>query len=144
LVIGNEDKNYTLIAVSHPNNASRGYLGVLNLQSTSQNKRGVAYKILHVIGPLDMVLKQPPLVIFQENFLFWFYLLNLGLGLANLLPLGPVDGGRMYQRLMLRVFGKKRGHKVWYQTALVVLVILLISLFIPILRSIPFAKLFGF
>ena len=37
----------------------------------------------------------PAALIWFYGFLYWLYLLNLGIGLFNLVPLGPIDGGRM-------------------------------------------------
>ncbi len=40
--------------------------------------------------------------------LAWLYILNLGVGLFNLLPMGPLDGGRMVKALFEKVFKKKK------------------------------------
>ncbi|MCK5107725.1 MAG: site-2 protease family protein, partial [Nanoarchaeota archaeon] len=39
--------------------------------------------------------------------LYWLYLLNIGIGLFNLVPLGPVDGGLMMKEVLLKWFKKK-------------------------------------
>ena len=36
--------------------------------------------------------------------LMWLFMINIGIGLFNLLPLGPVDGGRMFYVLFLGIF----------------------------------------
>lgn len=45
--------------------------------------------------------------------LFWLFILSLGIGLFNLLPLGPVDGGRMFQLAMHKFFEKDKGNTYW-------------------------------
>lgn len=54
----------------------------------------------------------PPVVKWTSGLLFWLFMLNLGIGLFNLLPLGPLDGGRMFQLVCLKV-SKKYGLRVW-------------------------------
>jgi len=44
--------------------------------------------------------------------LFWLFTLNIGIGLFNLLPIGPLDGGRMFQLALLKVFRKETAQKV--------------------------------
>ena len=38
----------------------------------------------------------------------WAIIINIGVGLFNLLPLGPVDGGKMFYTLMLGVFKRMK------------------------------------
>lgn len=47
-------------------------------------------------------LKQPKSMLFHfiYQLVYWLYLLSIGVGLFNLLPLGPIDGGRMLQTLL--------------------------------------------
>lgn len=54
----------------------------------------------------------PPVVKWFSGLLFWLFMLNLGIGLFNLLPLGPLDGGRMFQLVCLKV-SKKHGLRIW-------------------------------
>jgi membrane-associated protease RseP (regulator of RpoE activity) len=70
--------------------------------------------------------------------LFWIYLLSLGIGLANLLPLGPIDGGRMIHATFSKYFGEEKGLKIWTQISIILLVILLINIFLPIIREVFF------
>ena len=39
--------------------------------------------------------------------LIWLFIINIGIGLFNLLPLGPVDGGRMFYVAALAIFKKE-------------------------------------
>jgi Zn-dependent protease len=66
----------------------------------------------------------------------WLYIISLGIGLANLIPLGPIDGGRMLQPVLVASFGKKKGAEIWARLAIILLILLLILLFTPILRTI--------
>ncbi|MFC1768846.1 site-2 protease family protein [Nanoarchaeota archaeon] len=60
--------------------------------------------------------------------LFWLYLLNIGIGLFNLIPIGPIDGGRMLQLPLRRFFGNEVGDKIWKYISIIVLVIVLITM----------------
>jgi len=70
--------------------------------------------------------------------LFWIYLLSLGIGLANLLPLGPIDGGRMIHATFSKHFGEEKGLKIWAKISIILLVVLLINIFLPIIREVFF------
>jgi membrane-associated protease RseP (regulator of RpoE activity) len=57
--------------------------------------------------------------------IFMIYFLNLGIGLFNLVPIGPLDGGRMVQLPLQKWLGKETGNKIWGYISLVFLLILL-------------------
>ena len=59
----------------------------------------------------------------------WLFILNLGIGLFNLLPLGPLDGGRIFQNLSHKIIGEKRGNKLT-ATITIILITLIIALFV--------------
>jgi len=67
--------------------------------------------------------------------LFWLFLLNLGIGLFNLLPIGPLDGGRMFQLVCFKFFKKKStAMKVWGYTSVIFVTIILANLLAGFLR----------
>ena len=70
-----------------------------------------------------------------QEFVLWLFILHLGIGLANLLPLGPVDGGRMIHTLFTHLWGKERGERRWKQLSLITLVTILVLLIVPITRG---------
>ena len=71
---------------------------------------------------------------FIQTTLYWVFVLALGLGLANLMPLGPVDGGRMILLPLQNWLGEEKGTAVWSKTSIVILAIVLILVFIPIIK----------
>lgn len=103
--------------------SNKGMLGM-----TFSNKRVPA-----VEGPAYDVLLA--IVRWFSGLIKWIVILNLGIGLANLLPLGPVDGGRMIQRLMTRLYGEKKGTKKWKLITKIVLFVILVLLLVPIIKS---------
>ena len=48
-----------------------------------------------------------------KNLIFWLSMLNIGVGLFNLLPLGPIDGGRMFQTALEKIMQQKKAVKIW-------------------------------
>ena len=59
----------------------------------------------------------------------WLLIISLGVGLFNLLPLGPVDGGRMFLAAALGIFAQEsRARRVWGAVSLFVLLLLIINL----------------
>ncbi|MBW2974017.1 site-2 protease family protein [Candidatus Woesearchaeota archaeon] len=65
------------------------------------------------------------LVIWLTDLFYWLFLLNLGVGLFNLIPVGPIDGGRMLQTVLEKVMHTKKATKVWHAVSFVVLAIIL-------------------
>ncbi len=86
----------------------------------------------------DDIRNQSPILAgisgFIQTTLYWIFVLALGLGLANLLPLGPVDGGRMILTPLQRWFGEEKGTAIWSKTSIFVLVVVLILVFVPIIK----------
>jgi Zn-dependent protease len=81
------------------------------------------------VDPLDIAIVQHPVIV---PFLFYFMLTNLVLGLFNLLPIPPLDGGRIAVGLLPLRLARR-----WAQLerAGIVLVVLLVFLLPPLLRQ---------
>ncbi|MBI2649998.1 site-2 protease family protein [Candidatus Woesearchaeota archaeon] len=72
---------------------------------------------------------------FIPNALIWVYglfvilvVLNFGIGLFNLVPIGPLYGGRMLQLVLHRIFDKEKGNKYWYYIGMFFLVLIFINI----------------
>lgn len=63
-----------------------------------------------------------------KELFFWLFALNLGVGLFNLLPLGPLDGGRMVHVLLCHYFAKRHVHRVMSTVNMFLLLVLGTSL----------------
>ena len=78
--------DYSVVLDKNPNNESVGFFGI------QANKH---FELVDdSLGPLPWVLFEL-LELFQ-----WVFVLNLGIGLFNLLPLKPLDGGYMLEILL--------------------------------------------
>ncbi len=63
----------------------------------------------------------------------WLFLLSLGIGMFNLLPLGPIDGGQMFRTIMNHWF-PNHGIRVWKIVSFALLAIILVNFLIPFVR----------
>lgn len=120
-----EGQEYAITVLPHTDNASKGQIGIYYEQKTSINP-----ETIEKYGETGFVLLQ---MLYQQ--LFWIILLSSGVGLANLLPIGPVDGGRMYLVALQQFFKKKQAEKIWTKTSVVVFFCVIILLVIPILKN---------
>lgn len=129
VILAGEGLSYNIKLEENPDDPSKGYLGVLGINNNFKQKYDGKFFVY-----LYQFLK-----LLSEQF-FWIYLFSLGIGLANLLPLGPVDGGRMLQTACRKVSGNnKKGDNIWGKISYIFLLILLFLVFVPIIKS-----LFGF
>lgn len=128
IVIGNAEKNITLITTSNPSDSTKGYLGVSGVKTNYEMKSdSLIFKGIYYV------------LFFLINLFEWIFILSLGIGLANLLPLGPVDGGRMLGISLNNIHGKERGNRIWVNVSIMTLIIMLILIITPIIKEIFFA-----
>ncbi len=67
-----------------------------------------------------------------SNLLYWIFVFNIGIGIINLLPLGPIDGGRMLGTLLQnKVKNKKLAMKLFSTVSTASLLLLLANIFLP-------------
>ncbi|MEM2282478.1 MAG: site-2 protease family protein [Candidatus Hadarchaeales archaeon] len=62
------------------------------------------------------------------DLLKWMFVLNLGVGLFNLLPMLPLDGGQMLQALLERKLPKKRARRICIYVSLAMLALVLLNI----------------
>lgn len=94
---------YEIITAVSPEDETKGYIGVSNFRY----KNKISDFLLNYTWLTGIV-------IWLSLLITWLFVFNLGIGLFNLLPLGPVDGGRMLQILALKIFkDKKKATKLW-------------------------------
>lgn len=60
----------------------------------------------------------------------WVFLLSLGIGLANMLPIVPLDGGLILKDIMIKLFGENRGKKIASLVSVIFILLILFSLFL--------------
>ncbi len=115
---------YPVTTIANPKNASLAYMGV-NVKQDMQIKPEVKAKY----GNL------PWCTWYFLTLLYWIFTLNLGIGLMNVLPLGPIDGGRMAKiGLEQAIKNRKRAKKVFGIISALSLLLLLANLIGPYIR----------
>ena len=86
VTVQTNEGSYSITLSKNPNNESRGFFGI---QATKH------FELVNdSLGPI-------PWILFELVELFqWVFMLNLGIGLFNLLPIKPLDGGYMLEILL--------------------------------------------
>lgn len=121
----NTSEYYTILS-ENPDSSEKGYLGVTVTSDKTNLKEGIT----KIFGN-----KIPFLIFYLHKLLVWIFLLSLGIGLVNLLPLGPIDGGKMFQVLMVSIFKEdKKSAKIWTYVSFISLSLIVMNLIFPYIR----------
>jgi len=105
---------YYITLGENPQGEERGYIG------------------LQLIPKVNAGIK---ILIWFNILVYWLFLTNLMVGLINLLPMGIVDGGRMFYLVLLAVFKKEKVAKTIFTGVSVILLLLLMLFLLPALYS---------
>ncbi len=118
---------YNIVAFEHPEAEGKGYLGVVVVPHLTKLKEEVVSKFGN---------KLPWVVLWFNKLLVWIFALSLGIGLVNLLPLGPVDGGRMFHIISLHFLkDKEKSKKLWGWLSIISLTLIILNITFPYLRQ---------
>jgi len=82
---------YSLKTVADPKNSTRAFMGITNLENAIAAKEKYTG---FASGGLASVL------LYFISLFKWLFLLNIGIGLFNLLPLKPLDGGLIFEEIV--------------------------------------------
>lgn len=127
ITMGNINSSISLVTSENPNDKGKGYLGVAGIKTEYRIKNdNQIYQGIYYI------------IFFLTTLLEWVFMLSLGIGLANLLPLGPVDGGRMLLTSLTDMKGKESGTKLWAQISWITFIVMILLLLVPILKTVLF------
>ncbi len=99
IVVGTNISQYKMVLSSSPDSKEKPYLGVYVAESAKINPE-FEQKYGNYLAPVIMWI---------VGLFYWLFVLNLGIGLFNLVPLGPVDGGRMLLTSLEAVCKDKKG-----------------------------------
>ena len=109
---------YEIKLAKNPDNESLGYIGAYLEQST-KIKDSVKSDYGEIL---------PNAVMWLAGLFLILFILNLGIGLFNLVPLGPLDGGRMIHLPLQKYFGEEKGNKIFVYIGMLFLIIILINI----------------
>lgn len=62
-----------------------------------------------------------PYIYFILTLLLWLSIINIGIGIANMLPIYPMDGGRAFKYIMDLFFDDNKSKKITYAVSLITL-----------------------
>jgi membrane-associated protease RseP (regulator of RpoE activity) len=116
---------FNITTTSNPENKSLSYIGIYVSQHVSL-KSSVVEKYGN---------KLPWSIFYLLQLFQWVFVLSLGIGLANLLPLGPVDGGRMLLTTLQAIFEKEKAFWLWKHVSIITLVLLAFNFVYPYIRN---------
>ncbi|MBN1645582.1 site-2 protease family protein [Candidatus Woesearchaeota archaeon] len=122
IVMSTPTEDYTVVVAEHPDDPDKPYIG-----------------IKWDPGTVDQRSKQDTIgakvFVWVLQLLTLIFLLSLGIGLANLLPIGPVDGGRMFNIATQKWWGKQKGRVIFTKVSIIVFLIIIFLLIWPIIRG---------
>ena len=114
VTVQTDQGSYDITLGENPNNASLGFFGI-------QASKHFVLK--------DNSLGQLPWVLFSISELFeWIFVLNLGIGLFNLLPIKPLDGGYMLEILLSYKLSEEHYKPIVNSLSAVMAIIIIFSL----------------
>lgn len=123
-IFSKENKTYTVTLAQNPDDVKKPFLGIQEIHNEINVKekytKGVWSAVYYSVNSIS-------------TFLRWLFLLSVGIGLFNLLPLPIVDGGRMMQVFLHKLKGQKEGEKRYRQIGLFFLLILILTLIFPLI-----------
>lgn len=99
--------------------------GVFNLTTTKHPEKNISF--IGVTGPYipyEISVFQKPLsdvLLLLRMLFFWIFVLSIGIGVINLLPIKPLDGGMMLEA----VVGEKHKHVVKYISGIFIFLLVL-------------------
>lgn len=118
------DRELVITTIENPENKTRAHIGIQFQQNTEINKQ-VAARYGN---------KLPQFPFYLHQLLYWILILNVGIGLINLLPIGPIDGGRMLKAILAnKLKNKKLAKKLFSLISTFSLWVLLLNFIGPLI-----------
>jgi len=110
-----DNRTYDLILAENPDNESKAFIGISDIGKKSSIP-GVAGYII------------TPVLLYIATLFSFIIMLNLGIGLANLLPIKPLDGGLMFEEIA-KTAGIRNWKNIVKFVSMFTLVLLLFNIF---------------
>ncbi len=119
ILVKTDKKEVAIELAKHQSNASKAFMG-LAITPETKVKSQVEQKYGKAL---------PAIAIWLTGLLYWLYLLNIGIGVFNLVPLGPVDGGRIMYATLEKYLSKEKTKMIGKYVSLSFLLIILVNVF---------------
>ncbi len=118
VVFGDGSGEFSVVAGAHPKNPQKGYFGIV-MESRVRNQGTAFFSAFSWLQGLLGLLAT----------------LSFGIGLANMIPVGPIDGGKMLHLALSKIKGEAKASKTFGRLSLLLLLVILFLLS-PIFRAI--------
>jgi len=115
-----EDRVVEVTTSVNPKNETRAYVG-LSFKQNVMLKESVT----------ERFGKFPWILFYLAQLFYWLFTLNIGIGLVNLLPLGPLDGGRMVSASLSKMKNTLLAKKLFTFLSLIALGLLVLNIIGP-------------
>lgn len=117
---------FNLKTIEHPEIKGRAFIGITKINEVYK------YRVFFEgYVPENLV----NCLLIWHRLLFWLFLISIGIGMVNLLPMKPFDGGLIFEELFLKFFGKK-GKIAIMVCSVIILSLILVNLFgIGVIKS---------
>lgn len=116
--------NYSIVPENYPDNPCKPYFGIEGIKNEFKIKdsfKGSVYEYLYFV------------LVWLQGLFKWLFVLSLGVGLFNLLPIGFLDGGQMMQLSLQRIKGFEKGTKIFGLISLFFILLIIFNLVYPLL-----------
>jgi len=137
--ISTYNENFQIELAEHPENENKGFIGIGSISAPSHSEFANPLFIAWV-----MMTELTGRSVFHSyvydssapwgliDMIKWMFVLNFGIGLFNLLPAVPLDGGYIFQGVVERVSSKRTARRVSHALSIIVLALLIVN-FMPML-----------
>ncbi len=124
ITVRTPNEDYSIILTESPDNPKKSFLGIKDIHNKVEIKDQFESRWWNIIYVV---------LTWSSGFFRWLFLLSLGIGLFNLLPLPIVDGGRMAQVFLHKLKGPEEGERRYRQVSAFFLLVLVLNLIFPFL-----------
>ena len=126
---------YSVVLAQHPNR-DVGYIGISTYDRSVLSSFNPAWAFLYppiVMGIDPAVFPDAfsSVAWFFINCLKYIFFLNVGIGLFNMLPIGPIDGGQIFREVIKKPLGEARARIVSLAVSVVLAGLIIASLVMP-------------
>jgi len=124
IVVNTTTRQYVIRTVADPDNSTRPLIGIENSY--------VVFAYSGFLSKFGTVSNTVLSIIMWISGLFsWVFLLSLGVGIFNLFPLKPLDGGLILEEVSNHFFKRKKSKIITRVVSTLVLILILFNLFWP-------------
>jgi len=106
ILVKTEYDSFEIVLEESPIKEGKGYIGIAGIRKV--NLLQEQYKTSRAGVAISFV----------DQMMRWIGLINLGIGIVNLLPLKPLDGGLMFEEVMEKVYPNRKDQAVKVMSAL--------------------------